>query len=162
MPESIDPFYIRYRGAFSSLLKWTDLDHFWTLLIQKSNAGWYVYEINETPPEKPMSPAQLENEITRIKQILRAEHKQDYCGIVYTDSKTEPTYIKIYDPKNLGVVCGISREPVPPRWIISLLPPQPLEQLPPLAPPPRPWWKRIPGLAAFPRQKNQPKTPPGI
>lgn len=143
MGKEIDPFYTAYRGAFTSLLKWPDLDAFWQLLSEQADRGWYVYTTAESPPEQSLSAEELRAFIKEIDRHLHQAHGEDYCGIVYTDSKAEPSYIKIYDPNNLGVVCGIGREPIFPGWIISQLPPKTLEKLPPLPAGARPWWRRL-------------------
>lgn len=141
--KQIDPFYAAYRGSFTSLLKWPDLDAFWEVLSARADKGWYIYTTAESPPTRTASADELRHFIGRIDGHLRTEQDGDYCGIVYTDSKTEPTYIKIYDPNNLGVVCGIGREPIFPGWILSLQAPATLDQLPPLADAAKPWWRRI-------------------
>ena len=143
MKKDLDPFYIAYRGCFTSLLKWPDLDAFWQVLTSQADRGWYIYTTANEVPEQAVSADELKNFILEIDKHLHAAHDEDYCGIVYTDSKTEPAYIKIYDPNNLGVVCGIGREPIFPGWILSQLPPKSLQNLPPLADDARPWWRRI-------------------
>ena len=146
MHKPIDPFYIAYRGAFTSLLKWSDLNAFWLVLSSQADRGWYIYTTAEPAPGQAASPDELRDFIRKIDRHLHTAHDEDYCGIVYTDSKIEPTYIKIYDPKNLGVVCGIGREPIFPGWIISQLPPQALDGLPALADETKPWWRKfLPG-----------------
>jgi len=148
MQDNIDPFYIAYRGSFTSLLKWPDLDAFWAVLSASADKGWYVYTTAESPPQRALSADELNQFIRDMDRHLHLKHEEDYCGIVYTDSKTEPAYIKIYDPEHLGVVCGIGREPIFPGWIISRLAPKTLAHLPPLAGDKKPWWKRIlPGLS---------------
>lgn len=143
MNKKIDPFYIAYRGAFTSLLKWPDLDEFWKVLLEQDDKGWYIFTTAEVPPDQPAGAEELRVFINWLDKHLHDAHDEDYCGIVYTDSKTEPTYIKVYDPNNLGVVCGIGREPIFPGWIISLLPPKALNNLPPLESESRPWWRKI-------------------
>lgn len=143
MNKAVDPFYIAYRGAFISLLKWPDLKAFWQVLSEQADNGWYIYSTVEVPPEQPASADELKHFIHEMDAHLRVQHDEDYCGIVYVDSKTEPTYIKIYDPKNLGVVCGIGREPIFPGWILSRLAPHSLARLPPLDTEMKPWWRRI-------------------
>ena len=143
MNNNIDPFYIAYRGSFTNLLKWTDLDAFWKVLLEPSDQDWYIYATAEVPPEQAATVDELKNFSQYMDRHLHQQHKEDYCGIVYVDSKIEPSYIKIYDPKNLGVVCGIGREPIFPGWILSQLPPRSLEYLPPLAGAAKPWWQRI-------------------
>lgn len=141
--NKIDPFYLAYRGAFTSLLKWPDLEDFWQVLSRQVDKGWYIYTTAEAPPAQPVSADDLKQFINEIDKQLHAQHNEDYCGIVYVDNKTKPAFIKIYDPKNLGVVCGIGREPIFPGWILSLLPPRSLDELPPLSGEARPWWRRI-------------------
>ena len=82
-------------------------------------------------------------DISEIDELLRAEHKEDYCGIVYADDLQNPTFIKIFDPNNLGVSCGFSDHPPLPGWVLSLSKP---EDLPNAFPPPqnrRRWWQRL-------------------
>lgn len=141
--NKVDPFYTAYRGSFSAILKWPELDGFWLALKQRAGENWYAYTIGEPPPASPLSAEQLLAFIDSLDARLREEHKEDYCGIVYVDDKSSPSYIKIYDPKNLGVVCGISREPIFPGWIISLLPAKPIEELPPLEEEKKSWWKKL-------------------
>lgn len=141
-----EPFYQTYRGAFSNLLRWHELDAFWEVLRANASQGWYIYQTDQTPPEQPASAEELCAFIDKLDVQLREEHSEDYCGIVYVDDRTAPSYIKIYDPKNLGVVCGIGREPIFPGWIISKLKPCSLEQLPPLAVEKSGWRRFIPWL----------------
>ena len=65
----------------------------------------------------------LSNFIETTDQLLHEQHQEDYCGIVYVDNIDTPEYIKIYDPANLGVVCGYSDNPPLPGWILSRLVP---------------------------------------
>jgi hypothetical protein len=51
--------------------------------------------------------------------LLRDEHRESYCGIVYADDLDKPRLIKIYDPNNLGSSCGSSKNPPGPGWIMS-------------------------------------------
>ncbi len=138
-----NPFYSAFRGHFTSLLKWEDLDMFWQTMRQNAAAGWYVYAIGESVPAQASTTEQLNHFIDRIDALLRKEHEEDYCGIVYTDSKTDPTMIKIFDPNNLGAQCGFSDNPPLPGWVISLLPPQPLENRSYLPEGRRRWWRKL-------------------
>jgi hypothetical protein len=71
------------------------------------------------------------------------EHREDYCGIVYADDLRTPTFVKIYDPNNLGVVCGFSDAPPLPGWVMSLIPPVDLPSTRPLPKNRRRWWSRL-------------------
>lgn len=83
------------------------------MLRQPPATGWYIYAVGEVPPEAPASESHLLKFIDEIDALLHQEHDEDYCGIVYTDSKESPNYIKIFDPNNLGVSCGFSENPLP-------------------------------------------------
>jgi hypothetical protein len=120
--EIDNPFYAVFRGNFTGVLSWEDLDAFWEVVRRNAGAGWYVYAIGEPPPATPATADQVNTFLNEIDVLLRKEHEEDYCGIVYTDSKTEPSMIKIFDPNNLGVQCGFSDNPPLPGWVMSRLP----------------------------------------
>jgi len=137
------PFLDAYRGSFTSMMRWPQLDDFWLLLKEQADDDWFIYAVGEEAPQEPVNKQQLLSFINEIDALLHQEHDEDYCGIVYADNKTAPGFIKIYDPNNLGVSCGFSDNPPLPGWIISKLPPVELETA--LNPPNnrRRWWKRI-------------------
>ncbi len=81
--------------------------------------------------------------IAGIDTLLRAEHKEDYCGIVYADNPQAPGFIKIYDPHNLGVSCGFSDNPPLPGWVLSLIPPVDLPATRVLPQNRRRWWRKL-------------------
>jgi len=138
-----NPFHIAFRGHFTSLLRWEDLDALWALVRQHAGAGWYVYAIGEPAPVRPSSAEQVGNFLDEVDALLRKEHDEDYCGIVYTDSKTAPTMIKIFDPNNLGVQCGFSDNPPLPGWVMSRLPPVTLECRDQRPEGRKRWWRRL-------------------
>ncbi|MBT8420143.1 MAG: hypothetical protein KJO08_04695 [Gammaproteobacteria bacterium] len=111
-------FEERLRGKFSGILRWADLDTLWERILAEPE-GWYLYETREDPPEHIVDSAGLRDIIHSIDRVLREKHKHDYCGIVYADDPAEPGMVKIYDPENLGVVCGPGGERILPRWILS-------------------------------------------
>ncbi len=138
------PYLLAWRGYFSNLLRWDDLDRFWTTL-RATEGPWYIYAIGETVPATPADKATLEKFITEIDALLHAEHDEDYCGIVYVDSTETPSMIKIYDPNNLGSSCGSSgNQPPPlPGWVLSTLPPVELQSTTTLPGNRRRWWQKI-------------------
>ncbi len=144
MDTPIDQNYLdAFKGKFTSLMRWHHLDEFWESFKPQVDDGWYIYHVGDEPPEEPVSRQKLLQFIDEIDVLLRDEHDEDYCGIVYTDSKEAPTYIKIFDPHNLGVSCGYSEKPPLPGWILSKIPPIELEEaLYPVASRRR-WWQRI-------------------
>lgn len=132
-----------YRGRLTSMMQWHHLDDFWNTLRNQATDDWYIYAVGEAPPTTPASKDHLLKFIDEIDALLHKEHDEKYCGIVYADDKLKPTFIKIFDPNNLGVSCGFSENPPLPGWIISKLQPVELESA--LNPPNsrRRWWQKI-------------------
>jgi hypothetical protein len=138
-----DPFVTAFRGYFVSLLSWTQLDEFWKVVRAAAGDGWYLYAIGEPVPTAVSSAEQVDSFLTEIDALLRKEHREDYCGIVFTDSKSAPTLIKIFDPHNLGVSCGFSDNPPLPGWVMSRLKPSELRDRRVLPEGRRRWWQRL-------------------
>lgn len=143
LAQPTSTFYQRYRGSFTSVLRWPQLDEFWLRLRASAEQGWYVYQLGEAVPQVPLNASQFEHFITEIDQLIRQEHQEEYCGVVYADNLQQPTFIKIYDPNNLGVVCGFSENPPLPGWILTTMPPQPLDQHTFASQSRKRWWQRL-------------------
>lgn len=139
----LDPFYEKFKGSFTSCMRWDDLTVLWDTLKQYANLNWYIYAIGEPVPGSPASKKELMLFITEMDKLLHTEHQEDYCGIVYTDNKDAPTFIKIYDPNNLGVSCGFSNNPPLPGWVLSVIPAKPLEDKSVLSQQRKRWWQRL-------------------
>jgi hypothetical protein len=112
-----------FRGTFFNLLSWDDLGAFWSVVREHAGAGWYLTMIGQPIPTRPATTTDVCRFIEAIDRLLHNDHREDYCGIVYVDSKTKPTFVKIYDPNHLGSSCGFSQHPPLPGWVMSLLPP---------------------------------------
>lgn len=136
-------FYRRYRGAFYGILKWAELDDLWQSLKSKASADWYIYAIGDEPPQQTVSAGQFSHFIDEINILLRKDHQEDYCGIVYVDDKSDPAFIKIYDPNNLGVACGYSDNPPLPGWVLSLIKPEILDKTTFMTQSRKRWWQRL-------------------
>ena len=115
-------FEQRLSGRFEGVLRWPDLDKLW-VQVKASTSPWYIYEVGMDVPITPISADALADEIDTIDKTLRDNHHEDYCGIVYVDSKDAPTLVKVFGPKNLGASCGSSGSKTWPRWILSHIPP---------------------------------------
>jgi len=139
------PYLRAYGGLLRGVLRWQDLDSVWARLQERADDGWYVYVVGEAPPSTPATPAEFERFLATTRQLLQDEHEEDYCGIVYADDFDEPCFVKIYHPRNLGVVCGYSEAPPLPGWTLSRVPPDDLQQASPSAGKRRPWWRRLLG-----------------
>lgn len=144
---SADDFRSRFKGRFVSLRKWSDLDDFWQVLRDQAD-GWYVYAPGESVPTEALDATALQAFITELDELLRREHQEDYCGIVYVDDKAAPDFIKVYDPNNLGSACSASSEPPLPGWVFSRIPPVDLAMPVVLPAGRRRWWARLFGDAA--------------
>lgn len=138
------PFLEKFQGRLAGILRWDQLDELWQTIQSAKTDDWYVYHIGEPPPQTSCNPEQFHHFVQEIDKLLRHDHQEDYCGIVYVDDKTEPEFVKIYDPNNLGHVCGSSGAPPPlPGWVLSKQQPIDLEVA--MQPPGnrRKWWQKV-------------------
>lgn len=118
-------FESKLDGLLFSLLSWEQLAAFWTRI--DLDAQWYLYAIGQHVPTAPAARTQVAAFIREIDALLRRDHEESYCGIVYADNLEQPQFIKIYDPNNLGVACGSSKSKVQPGWIMSQFAPVELQ-----------------------------------
>lgn len=142
MPEHPD-FRSAFNGSFSGILRWPQLDELWDVLRADAGSGWYLYAVGEAPPQQPSGATEVERFIAELDPLLRREHQEDYCGLVYVDDKTQPRFVKIYDPHNLGVSCGYSTNPPLPGWVMSKIPPVDLHHSGSLAQSRKRWWQSL-------------------
>ncbi|CAG0939103.1 hypothetical protein GALLN_00473 [Gallionellaceae bacterium] len=135
-------FLKRMDGSFRGMLQWTDLDALWAT-VRANPEGWYVSLVGVEPVQQAMTSAALDTFITEVDSLLRREHDYSYCGIVYADQPEHPSFIKIYDPHNLGNSCGSSGVRIPPRWVLSRVPPALIVDEAPLPNSRRRWWQKL-------------------
>lgn len=144
MSQSQDSeFHRAYTGRFWSVMSWEQLAAFWQRIDPA--AGWYLYALGETPPSAAADAATVAAFIQRIDALLREDHRESYCGIVYADDLDSPRFIKIYDPNNLGSSCGSSKNPPPPGWVMSQLPPEAISNSRTAPEGRRRWWRALIG-----------------
>ena len=137
--KSTSDFDSLLNGMLYSLLSWKQLADFWPKI--DPHAGWYLYAVGELVPNSTASPEEVTDFIQRVDDLLHKDHKEDYCGIVYADDLDNPAFIKIYDPNNLGVSCGSSKNPPLPGWIMSKVPPGELHPKGIIPANRRRWWQ---------------------
>jgi hypothetical protein len=143
MENPSSSFLTAFRGHFWGVRHWHQLDELWEQLIKTPQDAWYVYAVGDTPPITPIQSIQLAKVLNELNALLKRDHDEDYCGIVYVDSLKEPSFIKVFDPNNLGSVCGSSRNPPLPSWIISKIPPINLPEAMPQPTNRRHWWQKL-------------------
>ena len=132
-------------GMLYSLMSWQQLADFWKRIDLEG--GWYLYAVGEALPQSPADASQVGNFIKEIDVLLRHDHRESYCGIVYADNLEQPNFVKIYDPNHLGSSCGSSKNPPLPGWIMSRVPPSELELKWALPANRKRWWQTLFGSA---------------
>lgn len=145
LPEHNPEFDHLFEGTLYSLLSWEQLASFWLRL--EPAGGWYLYALGEARPEAPADAEHVTAFIREIDTLLRREHDEEYCGIVYADNLDQPRLIKIYDPNHLGTACGSGKQRVLPGWVMSRMPPSDLSPSHLIPQNRRRWWQGL--LDAF-------------
>lgn len=143
MESNQGDFRAAFNGGFSGVLRWHQLDELWARLRSQADSKWYIYAVGEPPPDAVADTESLIRFIDEVDVLLRRDHGEDYCGVVYVDDFINPEFVKIFDPHNLGVSCGYSDSPPLPGWILSRLPPIDLQAPVPLPGNRRRWWQRL-------------------
>jgi hypothetical protein len=140
-PTQTPDFDALFDGTLFSLLSWDQLTAFWQRL--DVGAGWYLYALGESRPEQPADGEHVATFVREIDALLRHDHDEDYCGIVYADNLDHPSLIKIYDPNHLGTSCGSGKNKILPGWVMSLTPPSDLDPSHHIPQNRRRWWQGI-------------------
>jgi hypothetical protein len=134
-----------YAGRLWSVLSWDQLNGFWRRI--DPGAGWYLFApgVDSVVPTEPAEAAVVAEFIARIDTLLRNEHHESYCGIVYADDLESPRLVKIFDPNNLGSSCGSSKNPPGPGWIMSRVAPVEMPATRPAPENRKRWWRGLLG-----------------
>ncbi len=132
-----------FSGGFHGILRWPQLDALWERLGARAGDGWYVYAVGEPPPEAPATAQALRRFVSEMDGLLRKDHDEDYCGVVYVDNPDSPRFVKIYDPNHLGSSCGSGGPRILPGWTLSLMPPVDLPHALPQTGSRKRWWRRL-------------------
>ena len=136
-------FISAFNGKFSGVLRWPQVDDLWLNVKKQKDQDWYLYAVGEQPPTESSSGDALEKFIDELDKLLRKEHEEDYCGIIYADDIETPGFIKIFDPNNIGTSCSMALKGPLPGWIISKIKPTDLEEAMKPTASRRRWWQKI-------------------
>jgi hypothetical protein len=137
-----------YNGLLYSVMRWDQLSVFWDKL--DAGAGWYLYAVGQDVPVEPAPAEQVKKFMRELDELLRREHHEDYCAIVYADDLASPNFVKIYDPNHLGSSCGSSatKSSVLPGWLMCKTPPRELHMTAPVTGQRKRWWQALVGESA--------------
>lgn len=111
-------YFQKFKGRFIGIMQLEDCDALLQKLIDMPD-DWFIFNTLQPMPSERLQAADFINEMKHIKSIIDDEHDERYCGIVYADDIKNPTFVKIFHPKNLGKTCGSSENPPMPQWLIS-------------------------------------------
>ena len=137
-PDEFDRFY---NGLLYSVMRWDQLTAFWQKV--DATAGWYLYAVGQDVPTAPSAADKVQQFMRELDELLRREHHEDYCAIVYADDLDSPNFVKIYDPNHLGSSCRSSamKSSVLPGWLMSKTPPRELEMRGVVTGQRKRWWQ---------------------
>lgn len=137
-----------YNGLLYSVMRWDQLSDFWKRV--DTDAGWYLYAVGHELPQDPSPAEKVQQFMRELDELLRREHHEDYCAIVYADDLEAPNFIKIYDPNHLGSSCGSSsmKSSVLPGWLMSRVPPRELQINGVVTGQRKRWWQAFLGESA--------------
>jgi hypothetical protein len=128
-----------FNGTLYSIVSWPQLEAFWQRLNPED--GWFLYAVGETRPESPADADHVNAFVREIDSLIRRDHAEDYCGIVYADNIDSPSMIKIYDPHHLGSSCGSAGYKILPGWVMSRMVPSDLHPEHIIPQNRRRWWQ---------------------
>ncbi|MCH9746123.1 MAG: hypothetical protein K0U04_05310 [Proteobacteria bacterium] len=111
-------YFQKFKGRFIGIMQLEDCDALLQKLIDMPD-DWFIFNTLQPMPSERLQAADFINKMKHIKSIIDDEHDERYCGIVYADDIKNPTFVKIFHPKNLGKTCGSSENPPMPQWLIS-------------------------------------------
>lgn len=143
-----DEFDRYYNGLLYSVMRWDQLTAFWGKV--DVDAGWYLYAVGQNVPDEPSTADKVQQFTREMDELLRREHHEDYCAIVYADDLDAPNFIKIYDPNHLGSSCGSSsmKSSILPGWVMSRTLPRELEISGVVTGQRKRWWQTFLGSSA--------------
>ena len=113
-------------GTLAGVIDWHILDQIWHVIQHSGDSRWHVFN-NDTPLQGDNranvvdTSAGLASSLNALNGYLRQSHPHAYCGLVFADSLTDPTLIRIFDPKLITSMCNIYGNAPAPSWVISTM-----------------------------------------
>jgi TusA-related sulfurtransferase len=113
-------------GTLAGIIDWQVLDQIFSTIQHSDDSKWRLYS-NDTPlPGDKRSKdvdtsGDLVSSLQSLNAYLRQAHPRNYCGLVFTDSLTAPTLIRIFNPRFLTSMCNIYGNTPAPSWVVSTM-----------------------------------------
>lgn len=113
-------------GTLAGVIDWHILDQIWHVIKHSNDSTWHVFN-NDTPlpgdnrANVVDTSADLASSLKALNAYLRQSHPHNYCGLVFSDSLTDPTLVRIFDPKFITSMCNIYGNAPAPSWVISTM-----------------------------------------
>lgn len=112
--------------TLAGILDWDTLDQIWSAIQHSEHTQWYLHNNDASNADYDRLNAvntsgDISSGLTALKDYLRQSHPRDYCGLAFADSLTEPTLIRVFDPKYLTSMCNIYGNTPAPSWVISTM-----------------------------------------
>ncbi len=113
-------------GTLAGIIDWHILSQIFSTIEHSDDLKWQLH-VNDTPlPGENRSNdvdtgGDLASSLQSLNAYLRQAHPRTYCGLAFTDSFTEPTLIRIFDPKFLTSMCNIYGNIPAPSWTLSTM-----------------------------------------
>lgn len=113
-------------GTLAGIIDWLTLEQLFSRIQQSNDPNWRLTR-NDTPMPGETSTqvvdigGDLATSLKALYAYLRQSHPRDYCGLVFCDSLTEPTLVRIFDPKLLTSMCNIYGNTPLPSWVITTM-----------------------------------------
>jgi hypothetical protein len=133
IPLPDTPFWAAYQGRFKGVLTWQAFDQLWDRL-HASEQAFHVFDLSRKPSDLAATHDEFSAILDEARQMYEPVRRNSYCGAVYADDLENPSFIKVFDPYQMGGVCGDSGMRTLPRWVFSTIKPDPLPEAPEPAP----------------------------
>jgi len=118
-------FWHAYQGSFSGLMIWSDVEQFFTDLTDNPD-NWYVFRLDGPLPKAPLEAVEFINHLQEMRDLTLTYRDASHCFSLFSDNISNPQFVKVFDPGNLGASCGSSGRRIYPRWTLSRIKPDAL------------------------------------